>query len=93
MGRVMPLRCRGVGERGHGHCKKPDGAFGISSSAYREKASGAKTDWPELAKLPRKLEPGDVVLVTRLDRLARSTRDVLNVLASITERGAGSRSL
>ena len=63
------------------------------AKVYREKASGAKTDRPELAKLLRKLEPGDVVLVTRLDRLARSTRDLLNVLASITERGAGFRSL
>ena len=41
----------------------------------------------------RRLEPGDVLVVTRLDRLARSTRDLLNVLASITERGAGFRSL
>jgi DNA invertase Pin-like site-specific DNA recombinase len=40
---------------------------------YREKASGAKTDRPELAKLLRALEPGDVLVVTRLDRLARST--------------------
>jgi len=39
------------------------------------------------------LEPGDVVTVTRLDRLARSTRDLLNTLAAITERKAGFRSL
>ena len=45
----------------------------------REKASGAKTDRPELAKLIGRLEPGDVLVVTRLDRLARSTRDLLNV--------------
>jgi DNA invertase Pin-like site-specific DNA recombinase len=36
---------------------------------------------------------GDVLLVTRLDRLARSTRDLLNVLATVSERGAGFRSL
>ena len=41
----------------------------------------------------RKLAPGDVLLVTRLDRLARSTRDLLNVLATVAERGAGFRSL
>jgi DNA invertase Pin-like site-specific DNA recombinase len=41
----------------------------------------------------KRLEPGDVLVVTRLDRLARSTRDLLNVLASVTERGAGFRSL
>jgi DNA invertase Pin-like site-specific DNA recombinase len=39
------------------------------------------------------LEAGDVVMVTRLDRLARSTRDLLNTLAAITERKAGFRSL
>jgi DNA invertase Pin-like site-specific DNA recombinase len=60
---------------------------------YREKASGARGDRAELAKVIRRLEPGDVLVVTRLDRLARSTRDLLNVLASVTERGAGFRSL
>jgi DNA invertase Pin-like site-specific DNA recombinase len=39
------------------------------------------------------LEPGDTVLVTKLDRLARSTRDLLNTLAVIGEAGAGFRSL
>ena len=39
------------------------------------------------------LGEGDVLLVTRLDRLARSTRDLLNVLATVSERGAGFRSL
>ena len=39
------------------------------------------------------LAPGDVVMVTRLDRLARSTRDLLNALAAITGREAGFRSL
>jgi DNA invertase Pin-like site-specific DNA recombinase len=47
----------------------------------------------ELAKVIRRLEPGDLLLVTRLDRLARSTRDLLNVLATIGERKAGFRSL
>lgn len=42
---------------------------------FKEKASGAKTDRPELAKVIRRLEHGDVLVVTRLDRLARSTRD------------------
>src|SRR5215467_14472014 len=45
------------------------------------------------AKLIRRLEPGDVVIVTRLDRLARSTRDLLNVLATIGEREADFRSV
>jgi DNA invertase Pin-like site-specific DNA recombinase len=63
------------------------------AKVFKEKASGAKTDRPELAKVIRRLEPGDALVVTRLDRLARSTRDLLNVLAAIGERGAGFRSL
>jgi DNA invertase Pin-like site-specific DNA recombinase len=60
---------------------------------FKEKASGAKTDRPELAKAIRRLEPGDVLVVTRLDRLARSTRDLLNVLDELSKRSAGFRSL
>ena len=60
---------------------------------FREKISGARADRPELAKLLKALDAGDVVIVTRLDRLARSTRDLLNVLASIGDRKAGFRSL
>src|SRR5947207_360230 len=60
---------------------------------FKEKLSGAKTDRPELAKAIGRLEPGDVVVVTRLDRLARSTRDLLNVLDQIGKRGAGFKSL
>ena len=60
---------------------------------YREKESGARTDRPELAKAIAKLKSRDVLVVTRLDRLARSTRDLLNVLAQITDRKAGFKSL
>ena len=63
------------------------------TKVFKEKVSGAKTDRAELAKLIRRLEPGDVLLVTRLDRLARSTRDLLNILATIGEHEAGFRSL
>ena len=63
------------------------------AKVFKEKVSGAKTDRPELAKAIRQLEPGDVLVVTRLDRLARSTRDLLNVLDEIAKRGAGFRSL
>jgi DNA invertase Pin-like site-specific DNA recombinase len=63
------------------------------AKVYREKVSGAKANRAELAKVVNKLEPGDVLLVTRLDRLARSTRDLLNLLATISERGASFRSL
>jgi DNA invertase Pin-like site-specific DNA recombinase len=60
---------------------------------FREVASGAKTDRAQLRKAIAKLESGDVLTVTRLDRLARSTRDLLNTLAAITDRKAGFRSL
>ncbi len=60
---------------------------------YSEKASGAKTDRAELRKVVSRLGEGDVLAVTRLDRLARSTRDLLNILDDIAKRGAGFKSL
>ena len=51
--------------------------------------SGAKTDRSELANLIRRLERGDVFVVTRLDRLAGSTRDLLNVIKEVSDHGAG----
>jgi DNA invertase Pin-like site-specific DNA recombinase len=55
--------------------------------------SGAKTDRAQLRRLLDQLEADDVLMVTRLDRLARSTRDLLNVLATITGKKAGFKSL
>jgi DNA invertase Pin-like site-specific DNA recombinase len=63
------------------------------AKVYAEKASGAKTARPELAKVLRRLEAGDVLVVTRLDRLARSTRDLLNILDTVDKVGAGFKSL
>ena len=63
------------------------------AKVFREKISGVVTDRPELAKVIRRLEQDDVLVVVRLDRLARSTRDLLNVLDEIGKRGAGFRSL
>jgi DNA invertase Pin-like site-specific DNA recombinase len=60
---------------------------------FREVASGAKTDRAQLRRLLDVLDAGDVLTVTRLDRLARSTRDLLNTLAAITAKKAGFRSL
>src|SRR5712671_5669293 len=60
---------------------------------FREVASGAKTDRAQLRRLLDQLEAGDVVTVTRLDRLARSTRDLLNTLAAISGKNAGFKSL
>jgi DNA invertase Pin-like site-specific DNA recombinase len=63
------------------------------TKVFRETASGARTDRAQLRKVLGRLEAGDVLVVTRLDRLARSTRDLLNTLATIADKGAGFRSL
>lgn len=60
---------------------------------FEEKESGARTDRPELERALAALSPGDVLTVTRLDRLARSTLDLHNILARIAAAGAGFRSL
>jgi DNA invertase Pin-like site-specific DNA recombinase len=60
---------------------------------FREVASGAKTDRAQLRRLLDQLEAGDVLTVTRLDRLARSTPDLLSTLAAITGKKAGFKSL
>jgi DNA invertase Pin-like site-specific DNA recombinase len=60
---------------------------------FQEKISGSRSDRKQLARLMGALSNGDLLVVTRLDRLARSTRDLLNLLGTIAERGAGFRSL
>src|SRR4051795_7522826 len=60
---------------------------------FQEKISGARSDRKQLARLMAALAKGDVLVVTRLDRLARSTRDLLNLLGTIAEKGAGFKSL
>jgi DNA invertase Pin-like site-specific DNA recombinase len=62
-------------------------------TVFREVASGAKTDRAQLRRLLGQLDDGDVLTATPLDRLARSTRDLLNTLATITTKKAGFRSL
>src|SRR5580700_584871 len=64
-----------------------------AGKVFREVASGAKTDRAQLRRALDELDAGDVLMVTRLDRLARSTRDLLNTLAAITAKEAGFRSL
>ena len=59
---------------------------------FRETASGAKSDRAALRRALAVLDTDDVLLVTRLDRLARSTRDLLK-LAAIAAKGARFRSL
>ncbi len=60
---------------------------------FEEKASGAKRNRPQLAVLLNQLREGDVVTVTRLDRLARSTRDLLDIAEQLDAAKAGLRSL
>lgn len=60
---------------------------------YGEKISGARRDRPELARMLDQLRDSDVVIVTRLDRLARSTKDLLEIAEKLNETEAGLRSL
>jgi DNA invertase Pin-like site-specific DNA recombinase len=60
---------------------------------YREKVSGVRADRPQLAKLMAGLKAGDVVVVTKLDRLGRSTRELLELIDRIGKAGASFRSL
>ena len=61
---------------------------------YNEKASGKSTNGrPELAKLMKALLPGDIVTVTKLDRVARSARDLLNIIHQLKESRCGFVSL
>jgi DNA invertase Pin-like site-specific DNA recombinase len=64
-----------------------------AGKVFREVASGAKTNRAQLRRVIDRLDAGDVLMVTRLDRLARSTRDLLNTLGAIADRKAGFRSL
>src|ERR1700686_37901 len=64
-----------------------------AEAIYREKVSGVRADRPQLAKLMAKLMPGDIVVVTKLDRLGRSTRELLELIERIGKAGASVRSL
>jgi DNA invertase Pin-like site-specific DNA recombinase len=60
-----------------------------AGQVFKETASGARADRAQLRRAIDELQKGDVLIETRLDRLARSTRDLLNTLATITAKGAG----
>ena len=64
-----------------------------ATKIYREKISGVRADRPQLAKLMASLQPRDVVLVAKLDRLGRSTRELLDLIDRIGKAGAVFRSL
>jgi DNA invertase Pin-like site-specific DNA recombinase len=61
---------------------------------YTEKASGKSTNGrPEFARVIKALQPGDAVVVTKLGRIARSSRDLHNILGQLKELGCGFVSL
>ena len=64
-----------------------------SRNIYREKVTGAQADRRELLRMLRRLAPGDVVTVTRIDRLARSTFDLFGIVKRIVGAKAEFRSL
>lgn len=63
------------------------------TEVFQEKVSGAKSDRKQLARVIARLDEGDVLMVVRLDRLARSTRDLLNMLGAMADKKAGFKSL
>ena len=68
-------------------------AAGCTAKIYREKVTGAHNDRRELLKMLKHLAPGDVVTVTRIDRLARSTFDLFAIVKQIVDAKAQFRSL
>ena len=60
---------------------------------FQEKKSRAKRNRPELEKLLEQIRPNDVVVIWKLDRLARSTKDLINLVNEIQDKGAGLISL
>jgi DNA invertase Pin-like site-specific DNA recombinase len=64
-----------------------------AATVFKEKVSGVRADRPQLAKLMASLKAGDIVVVTKLDRLGRSTRELLELIERISKAGASFRSL
>jgi DNA invertase Pin-like site-specific DNA recombinase len=64
-----------------------------AGTIYREKISGVRADRPQLSRMVAALKRGDLVIVTRLDRLGRSVRELLNLLADFDRIGVGFKSL
>jgi DNA invertase Pin-like site-specific DNA recombinase len=64
-----------------------------ATTIFREKISGVRADRPQLSRMIAALKRGDLVIVTRLDRLGRSVCELLNLLAEFDKIGTGFRSL
>ena len=69
------------------------GALGRAGAekVFSEKASGTSAERPQLKAVLQFVREGDVLLVTRLDRFARSARDLHNMLAELNTKGVGFR--
>jgi len=65
----------------------------VCTKIFAEKKSGARSDRPKLQRLLDVVDQGDAVIVTRLDRLARSSLDLLHTIDRISKAGASFRSL
>ncbi len=93
-GRYANRLCAGVSRRSpRPRCQVAALAAAGCDPILREEASGGQTDRPELARAIRSLQPGDVLVVWKLDRLSRSLRDLLFTLEEVAAAGAGFRSL
>jgi DNA invertase Pin-like site-specific DNA recombinase len=74
-----------------GQCRRLSAAG--CEKLFEEKLSGARRNRPRLEKLIEQLREGDILVVTRLDRLARSTSELLCIAERLTEKSAGLQSL
>ena len=68
-------------------------SFAGAEKVFADRISGSRRARPELDRMLEQLRDGDVVTVTKYDRLARSLKDLLEIVETIRERGAGFRSL
>ncbi len=81
------------GEEQHSALQRKALKEAMVERVYKEKASGARWNRPQLQRLMDQLRPGDVVVVWKLDRLSRSLKDLLILMERIDKAGAGFRSL
>ena len=65
--------------------------LGGCDKVFKEKRSGVDTGRPELKRCLEYLREGDTLLVTKIDRLARSTSDLYRIISELTEKGAAFR--
>lgn len=87
----MPVR---VSSRGQDHKAQIEALKAAGcEKIYSEKKSAKNTDRPEFLRLMKALKPDDTVVVVRLDRLVRSSRDLANIMHDLTEMEVGFVSL